>query len=44
VENIIPELSESTEVHTKWIGEILKMYDGVIFARRFWRGIAFNLD
>jgi hypothetical protein len=44
VENIIPELSDSTGAHAKWIRELLTMYDGVIFARRLWKGVAFNLD
>ncbi|MGC2573698.1 MAG: MEDS domain-containing protein [Candidatus Nitrosopolaris sp.] len=44
VENIIPELSDSTGAHAKWMSDLLKMYDGVIFARRFWKGVAFNLD
>jgi hypothetical protein len=44
VENIIPELSDSTGAHAKWMSDLLNMYDGVIFARRFWKGVAFNLD
>ena len=44
VENIIPELSDSRGAHAKWMNDLLKMYDGVIFARRFWKGVAFNLD
>jgi hypothetical protein len=44
VENIIPELSDSTGAHAKWMSTLLNMYDGVIFARRFWKGVAFNLD
>jgi len=44
VENIIPELSDSRGAHAKWMSDLLKMYDGVIFARRFWKGVAFNLD
>jgi hypothetical protein len=44
VESIIPELSDSTGAHAKWMSELLKIYDGVIFARRFWKGVAFNLD
>ena len=44
VENIIPELSDSTGAHAKWMSDLLNMYDGVIFARRFWNGVAFNLD
>jgi len=44
VENIIPELSDSTGTHAKWMSDLLNMYDGVIFARRFWKGVAFNLD
>jgi predicted DNA binding CopG/RHH family protein len=44
VENIISELSDSTGAHAKWMSDLLNMYDGVIFARRFWKGVAFNLD
>jgi archaellum biogenesis ATPase FlaH len=44
VENIIPELSDSRGAHAKWMSDLLDMYDGVIFARRFWKGVAFNLD
>jgi len=44
VENIIPELSDSTGAHAKWMSDLLNMYDGVIFARRFWKGVAFTLE
>ena len=44
VENILSELSDSTGAHAKWMSDLLNMYDGVIFARRFWKGVAFNLD
>ena len=44
VENIIPKLSDSTGAYAKWMSDLLTMYDGVIFVRRFWKGLAFNLD
>src|SRR5215469_15595037 len=44
VENILSELSDSTGAHAKWMSDLLNMYDGVIFARRFWKGVAFNLE
>ena len=44
VEDIIPKLSDSRGAHAKWTRDLLEIYDGVIFVRRFWRGVAFNLD
>ena len=44
VENILSELSDSIGAHAKWMSDLLNMYDGVIFAHRFWKGVAFNLD
>ena len=28
----------------KWMNDLLELYDGVIFARKSWKGVAFNLD
>jgi len=43
VNNIIPTISDSGS-YGKWMNELLEIYDGVIFARKFWKGVAFNLD
>ena len=40
---IIPTISDSTGSYGKWMSDILEIYDGVIFARRFWKGVALNL-
>jgi MEDS: MEthanogen/methylotroph, DcmR Sensory domain len=44
VNDIIPTISDSTGPYGKWMNTLLELYDGVIFARRFWKGVAFNLD
>jgi hypothetical protein len=44
VNDIIPTISDSTGPYGKWMNTLLETYDGVIFARRFWKGVAFNLD
>jgi hypothetical protein len=44
VDNIIPTISDSTGAYGKWMNDLLSMYDGVIFARHLWKGVAFNLD
>ena len=43
VDNIIPTISD-TGSYGKWMNELLEIYDGVIFARKFWKGVAFSLD
>jgi MEDS: MEthanogen/methylotroph, DcmR Sensory domain len=44
VNDIIPTISDSTGPYGKWMNTLLELYDGVIFARRFWKGVAFNLN
>jgi hypothetical protein len=44
VNNILFTISDSIGDYGKWMGSILELYDGVIFARKLWRGVAFNLD
>jgi len=44
VNDIIPTISDSIGPYGKWMNTLLELYDGVIFARRFWKGVAFNLD
>ncbi len=44
VNDIIPTISDPTGPYGKWMNTLLELYDGVIFARRFWKGVAFNLD
>lgn len=44
VNNIIPTITDSRGGYGKWMNDLLEIYDGVIFARRFWKGVAFNLD
>ena len=44
VNEIIPTISDPTGPYGKWMNTLLELYDGVIFARRFWKGVAFNLD
>jgi hypothetical protein len=43
IKDIIPTISDSTGSYGKWMNDLLEIYDGVIFARRFWKGVAFNL-
>ena len=43
VNNIIPTISNPGN-YGKWMNNLLEIYDGVIFARRFWKGVAFNLN
>lgn len=44
LDNIIQVLSDSTGPFAKWMNALLTTYNGVIFARRLWKGVAFNLD
>jgi hypothetical protein len=44
VDNIMLTISDSTGAYGKWMNDLLSMYDRVIFARRFWKGVAFNLN
>ncbi len=44
VDSIIQVLSSSTGPFARWMNVLLTMYDGVIFARRLWKGVAFNLE
>src|SRR5215467_7536033 len=43
VNNIIPTISDLGN-YGKWMNNLLEIYDGVIFARKFWKGVAFSLD
>ncbi|HZA06346.1 MAG TPA: hypothetical protein VE619_01470 [Nitrososphaeraceae archaeon] len=44
INDIIPTISDLTRPYGKWMSTLLEIYDGVIFARRFWKGVAFNLN
>ncbi len=44
VDNIIPIISNSIGTYAKWMNHLLTMYEGVIFARKFLKGVAFNLN
>ena len=44
VSNIIPTISDSEGDYGRWMSDLLELYDGVIFARKLWRGVAFFLD
>ena len=43
VNNIIPAISDSGS-YGKCMNELSAIYDGVSFARKFWKGVAFSLD
>jgi MEDS: MEthanogen/methylotroph, DcmR Sensory domain len=43
INDIISTISDSTGSYGKWMSTLLELYDGAIFARRFWKGVAFNL-
>ncbi|HJT48484.1 MAG TPA: MEDS domain-containing protein, partial [Nitrososphaeraceae archaeon] len=40
INDIIPTISDSGP-YGKWMNTLLETYDGVIFARKFWKGVAF---
>lgn len=42
VNNIIPTILDSGN-YGRWMNDLLEIYDGVIFARKFWKGVAFSL-
>jgi hypothetical protein len=44
IDDIVPTISDSKGSYGKWMSDILEIYDGVIFARRFWKGVALNLS
>jgi hypothetical protein len=43
INDIISTISDSTGSYGKWMSTLLELYDGAIFARKFWKGVAFNL-
>ena len=43
INDILSTISDSTGLYGKWMNNLLEIYDGVIFARRFWKGVGFNL-
>ena len=43
VNNIIPTILDSGN-YGRWMNDLLEIYDGVIFARKFWKGVAFSLN
>ncbi len=44
VNNILFTISDAIGDYGRWMSSILELYDGVIFARKLWKGVAFNLD
>lgn len=42
--NIIPTICDSEGDYGKWMSDLLELYDGIIFARKFGKGVAFLLD
>jgi hypothetical protein len=44
IKDILPTISDSSGSYGKWMNDLLEIYDAVIFARRFWKGVAFNLN
>jgi hypothetical protein len=42
INDIISTVSNSTGPYGKWMSTLLELYDGAIFARKFWKGVAFN--
>ena len=44
VNNILLTISDSIGDHGRWMSNLLEWYDGVIFARKFWKGVAFSLN
>ena len=44
VNNILLTISDSVGDYGRWMNNLLELYDGVIFARKFWKGVAFTLS
>jgi KaiC/GvpD/RAD55 family RecA-like ATPase len=44
VYDITTTISDSTSIYGRWMSGLLKTYDAVIFARKLWKGVAFNLS
>jgi hypothetical protein len=44
ISNIMSTILDSKGSYGKWMNDLLEIYDGVIFARKFWRGVAFDLN
>ena len=44
VDNILYTITDSVDDYGRWMNDLLELYDGVIFARKSWKGVAFNLD
>lgn len=44
INNILHTITDSVGDYGRWMNNLLELYDGVIFARKRWKGVAFNLD
>jgi hypothetical protein len=44
INNIVSTILDSRGDYGKWMNDLIGIYDGVIFARKFWKGVAFELN
>jgi DcmR-like sensory protein len=44
VNDILFTISDAIGDYGRWMSNLLELYDGVIFARKFWKGVAFSLN
>jgi hypothetical protein len=44
VNDILFTISDALGDYGRWMSDLLELYDGVIFARKFWKRVAFNLN
>ena len=43
VEDFLMTVLAEKGIYSKWMAELLEKYDAVIFARKEWKGVGFNL-
>jgi hypothetical protein len=44
INNILSTIKGESSTYSEWMADLLEIYDAVIYARRYWKGAAFNLS
>ena len=43
IKDILSTIKGESPIYSEWMANLLEIYDAVIYARRYWKGAAFNL-
>jgi hypothetical protein len=43
INDILSTIKGESSIYSEWMADLLEIYDAVIYARRYWKGAAFNL-